>query len=176
MRKVVLGVLLAASPGTDALIRTSIAPTMLEGSVKENLLPSRARAVVNVRILPGDSVAAVAAHVRRVVDDLRVAVAPRGPTYDPHPPSDVRGEPFALLARSIREAVPQALVAPALLVGTSDARYYEDFCDQVYGFRPIRLTNEDLARFHGIDERVAVEDLALAVRFFARLIENAAGG
>lgn len=166
---------LAASPGTDAMVRTTTAPTMLRGSVKDNVLATRATAAVNFRILPGDTVEGVLEHARRVIDDPRVAIEPQGRPADPHPPSETGGEPFALVARSIRETLPEALVAPALLVGTSDARYYEGLSRAVYGFRPVRLGPEDLARFHGTNERIAVDDLVLGVRFFARLIENAAG-
>jgi len=73
--------------------------------------------------------------------------------------------------RTAREVIPDAVVVPALLVGTSDARYYERFCRNVYGFRPFLLNSQDLKRFHGLNERVALSDLERMVRFYARLIE-----
>ena len=65
---------LASSPATNAMVRTTTAPTMFEAGTKDNMLPSSARAVVNFRILPGDSVSTVLDHVRRVVDDDRVDI------------------------------------------------------------------------------------------------------
>jgi carboxypeptidase PM20D1 len=104
-----------------------------------------------------------------------VRVTPQPGASDPAPASDVEAAPFQAIHRTLREVVPEALVAPALLVGTSDARHYGGVTDQIYGFRPIRLGAADLGRFHGTDERVAVTDLVRSVRFFARLIETTAG-
>src|SRR5262249_5640558 len=70
--------LLARTPATNASVRTTTAPTILEAGVKENVLASRARAVVNFRLLPGDSVVATTVHVREVIDDPRVKLTPVG--------------------------------------------------------------------------------------------------
>lgn len=166
---------LAASPVTDALIRTTTAPTMLEGSVKENVLPARVRAVVNFRIRPGDSVAGVLAHVRRTVSDERVRAAPLSTTLsEPSPESSVGSPAFQTLARTIREVFPDALVAPSLVVGATDSRHYARLAPEaVYRFIPVRMRAEDRRRVHGTDERVAVAGYEDAVRFYARLIRNA---
>lgn len=167
---------LAASPATDAWLRTTTAATVISGGVKDNVLPARARALVNFRLLPGDSVAAVLAHIARVIDDSRVKVTAVGQPEDPRPPSVVSGEGYRAVARTLRQVAPDTLVAPGLLVGTSDARFYQRFSDQVFGFRPFHLKPEDYPRFHGTNERVAIADLELAVRFFTRLVEVADGG
>jgi carboxypeptidase PM20D1 len=60
-------------------------------------------------------------------------------------------------------------------VGATDARHYAGICDQVFRFQPVVLDPQDLPRFHGVDERVSVENLERAVRVYARLLENAAG-
>jgi carboxypeptidase PM20D1 len=167
---------LTGSPITDALIRTTTAPTMLEGSPKENVLPVRARAVVNFRIRPGDSVGGVLDHVRRTVADERVKVAPLPSAIvsEPSPESSVESPAFQTLARTIREIFPDALVAPSLVLGATDARHYATLApDAVYRFLPVRLGPEDRRRVHGVDERVSVEGYEDAVRFYARLIRNA---
>ena len=165
---------LAASPATDALIRTTTAPTMLEGSVKENVLPVRARGVVNFRIRPGESVASVLAHVRATIADDRVAVATLGPSLsEPSPESRVDAPGFTTLARTIREVFPGAIVAPTLMLGASDARHYVQLGADVYRFLPFTMRPEDLRRPHGIDERLGVEDYQRVVRFYERLIRNA---
>ena len=164
---------LAETPTTNALVRTTTAPTMLDASVKENVLPVRARAVVNFRILPGDSTAGVLAHVRAVVADPRVAVEPLRTTLsEPSPESRVDSPGFAAIARTIREVFPAAIVAPSLVLGATDARHYADLGADVYRFLPLRYGPDDLRRLHGIDERLAVADYADAVRFYARLIRN----
>lgn len=166
---------LAGKPSTNAMIRTSAALTVLKGSPKDNVLPQRASALVNFRILPGDTVEEVLDHLRRTVRDPRVKLAPLERPADPPPPSATETPAYRAIEKAIRQVEPSALVAPSLLIGTSDARYYEPFCRQVFGFRAVRLRNEDLTRFHGTNERVSLDDLTRSVRFFAQVIRNADG-
>jgi carboxypeptidase PM20D1 len=164
---------LTASPETSALVRTTTAPTILEAGIKENVLPVRARAVVNFRVLPGDGTADVLAHVTAVVADPRVVATPLRTTLsEPSPESRVDSAGFAAIARTIREIFPAAVVAPSLVLGATDARHYASLGADVYRFLPLRVRAGDLRRIHGIDERVAVDDWANAVRFYARLIRN----
>ncbi|NMO22404.1 M20/M25/M40 family metallo-hydrolase, partial [Pyxidicoccus fallax] len=164
---------LTAQPSTNAAVRTTTAATMFEGSVKDNVLPSRARAVVNFRVLPGDTVEGVLEHVRRVVDDSRVKVGVMGFQSEPSPVSRTDTEAWSVLQRSIRQVFPEALVAPYLMVGATDARHFTGLSDSVYRFMPLRLEREDLARLHGRDERVSVQGYASAVRFYAQYLRNA---
>ncbi|HEV2147832.1 MAG TPA: M20 family peptidase [Longimicrobiaceae bacterium] len=166
---------LAAKPATDATLRTTTAATVFQGGTKDNVLPSQARAVVNFRILPGDSIAGVLEHVRRTVDDPRVEVRAKGFASEPSPVSSTESAGWKVLQRSIRQTFPDAVVAPYLVVGATDARYYAGLSESVYRFLPVRLTAADLARMHGTDERVGVADYATAVRFYAQLLRNGAG-
>jgi carboxypeptidase PM20D1 len=166
---------IGADPAGNARIRTSTAATMIAGGVKENVLPLSARAVVNFRILPGDTVASVLDHVRKTVGPS-VKVAQEGShAIDPSPETDTATPEFALLQRTVAEALPGALTAPNLLSGGTDTRHYEQLTRNVYRFLPVRVTAEDLRRLHGTNERVGVEDYATAVRFYVRLVKNAAG-
>jgi carboxypeptidase PM20D1 len=168
---------LAATPSSDAMLRTTLAPTILAAGVKENVLAPEARAVVNLRILPGDTREALAAEIRRRVADERVAIGPtaEGIGDPPSPVSAVDGWGYRTLARSVREVVPEAIVAPGLMVGATDARHYIGVSDQVFRFAPVELGLDDLPRFHGVDERISIDNLERAVRVYARLIENVAG-
>jgi carboxypeptidase PM20D1 len=166
---------LAASPQTDAMLRTTTAVTMLEGSPKDNVLPSQARAVVNFRILPGDSIAGVVDHVRRVIDDLRVDVGVVGIATEPSQVSPTNTDAWALLERSIRQVYSDAVVVPYLVLGGTDSRYFRDLTPNVYRFAGIRLDAEDLSRFHGTNERIAVASYLEGIRFLAQLLRNAAG-
>jgi len=166
---------MARSPQTNAAIRTTTAPTMFEAGVKDNILPSSARAVVNFRILPGDTVETVLEHVRRTVDDPTIAVRTLGEGNDPPPLSDPDDPAFARVAGAIRAAFPGAVVAPVLSVGATDARYYTVISRNVYRFAPIHLRPEDLTRMHGTNERIAVADYAGMIRFYVELLESTAG-
>jgi carboxypeptidase PM20D1 len=162
---------LEAKPTTNALVRTTTAPTVIEGSPKDNVLPSRARAVVNFRILPGDSVGGVIERVRRVVADPRVSVrASREMSSDPSPVSGTATLGYRGIARAAQEIVPGVVVAPWLVVGATDARHYSVITPDAYRFLPLVLRTEDLARIHGTDERVSVMGYGAAVRFMRRLV------
>lgn len=166
---------LARSPRSNATIRTTTAVTMVGGGVKENALPASARALVNFRILPGDTVASVVEHVRKAVADpgVTVEVSDTHTALEPSPESRVDSDGFALLSRTILELQPDVVVAPNLVLGGTDARYFHALSDSVYRFAPLRLDAEDLKRPHGTNERVSVAGYLDSVRFYVRLLQNA---
>jgi carboxypeptidase PM20D1 len=169
---------LTASPSTAAMVRTTTAPTIIQAGVKENVLPITARATVNFRILPGETRETVTERVREIVDDPRVEIGQATPfATDPSPVSDPEGPGFRLVAAAARQATgdPALAVAPYLVVGGTDSRYYATRADSVLRFMPILLRPDDLSRVHGTDERVASADLATAVRFFHALIRGSDG-
>jgi carboxypeptidase PM20D1 len=164
---------LERSPATNATIRTTTATTMFASGVKDNVLSARARAVVNFRLLPGDSVEGVLTHVRDVVDDPRVDIRPINAGSEPSPVSDVQSPAYALLARTIRETMPDAIVAPFVLMAGTDSRHFAAVTANVFRFTPMRLEKADLTRVHGANERVGVDNMAQVVSFYIALVKNA---
>lgn len=167
---------LAAGVQTNALIRTTGAVTMIEGGVKANVLPQRARAVVNFRILTGDTVASVLDHVRTVVgEDLAVRVLESGFTGDPAPASDTGAVAYRLIAETIEDVFPGVVVAPWTLMAATDSRHFQHLAENVYRFTPFRMVPEDMSRIHGTGERLRIADAGSAVTFYSRLIRRACG-
>ena len=167
---------LEESPTTNAMVRTTTAPTIFQAGTKDNVLPSYGRAVINFRILPGDTVATVVEHVRRTVEDSRVEITTVGRfSAEPSAVSSTESESFRTLERTIRSVVPDAIVAPYLVVVVTDARYYNGLSRNVFRFLPLRLTQPDLERMHGIDERIGIREYEEAIRTYRRLIIEAAG-
>jgi carboxypeptidase PM20D1 len=163
---------MAKAPSTNAAIRTTTAPTILQSGLKDNVLPTSARAVVNFRIAPGDTVAAVVAHVTAAVADPRVRVKQLGPfASDPSPEAPTETRAWRLLDQAIRGQFPSVtIVAPGLVLGATDGRHYARVADAVYRFVPLVLRPQDLKRVHGIDERAGVADFARAVRVYHALL------
>jgi len=162
----------AKRPQTDALMRTSTAVTMVSGGVKPNVLPQEAKAVVNFRILPGDTIQSVLDHVTEVVGQ-HITVEPVGEMRaEPSGFSSTESDAWAVVKASVEETFPEAIVAPWILPGATDSRYFADFAGDVYGFGPFTM---DLAEggIHGTDERIRTSDAERAVSFFCRLIRNA---
>ncbi len=160
---------------TDAMIRTTTAPTMLRGSDKDNVLPIVAEAVVNFRLLPGDTVSGVKARVTEVIDDPRVEITEIGGFgTDPSPISPTDDPTFHALATTIGEIFPHTRVAPYLVVGATDSRHYQPLSDHVYRFLPFEVPSSDLAGLHGTNERLAISTYTDGIRFYRRLIINMA--
>lgn len=160
------------TPSMAATVRTTTAPTMLRAGIKDNVLPTQATAVVNFRILPGDTIDTVLAHVRDTVNDPAVRVEPltRPPGRNPSRISPTDGEPFRRLVRTVGEVFPDALVVPNLLLGATDAAQYEALTGNIYRMSPLAL--ESLEAVHGINERVATASYVKGVQFMARFIQN----
>lgn len=166
---------LQASHTTNAMVRTTTAATIFQAGTKDNVLPSQARAVINFRILPGDSMAGVLEHARRVIDDGRVEIRTVGGfSAEPSPISSTESESFRTLERTIRSVAPDAIVAPFLVVVVTDARHYGPLSRNVFRFLPVRLTPQDLERMHGTDERIEVRHYEGAVRMYRQLVLDAA--
>jgi carboxypeptidase PM20D1 len=166
---------LAAKVSTNASIRTTTAVTILESGVQANVIPSRARALVNFRILPGDSVQGVLDRVEAIAGGGELRVELRPDAREPSPVSDVASESFRTVAGTIREVFPATVVAPALVLGGTDSRHFTRLSENVYRFVPLRVGPDDLGRIHGTDERISLENLEQMVRFYVQLIRNSAG-
>jgi carboxypeptidase PM20D1 len=162
---------LEARQSTNAMVRTTTAITMIDGGVKENVLPREASAHVNFRLLPGDSSDAVIEHVRRAVDDPAIEID-AVTVNEASAVADVGSEAYAVLAGVITAAAPDVIVAPGLVVGGTDTAHYGQISDAAFRFLPVRFAEQDLERVHGRDERVSVENVRLAVSFYERLLRG----
>lgn len=163
---------LGSSPTMAAAMRTTIAPTLINAGVKENVLPHSASAKVNFRIHPRDTIEDIVAHVTTAIDDENVKVSVYNPGREASAVSSTESEGYALISQTIRDTFEGAIVAPNLVVGGTDARQFELVSDNVYRFIPIVLGADDTTRFHGTNERITVENMGLAVQFYVRLIER----
>jgi carboxypeptidase PM20D1 len=165
---------LAQSPGSNAIMRTTTALTVFNAGAKENVLPGKAQALVNFRIAPGDSVASVLDHARYTVGNPLLKVAVAGEAREPSPVSPSDSAAYGLIERTIRETLPDAVVAPGLVIAGTDSRNMSALTSNIYRFAPVRAKPGDLARFHGTNERISVENYAELIAFFHRLIQVSA--
>jgi carboxypeptidase PM20D1 len=160
---------------SNAILRTTIAPTMLEGSQKANVLPIRAKVTVNFRIKPGETSQTVLAHVNEVVGDERVKanILSRGfDNNNPIPISDINSTGFKVLHQTIKEIFPGVLVSPALMIAGTDSKHFYEISQNIYRFSPVYLREDELASFHGKDERVSIQNFKKTIHFYHQLIGN----
>ncbi len=164
---------LLASPQTAAMVRTTTAATIFHAGVKDNVLPMSASSVVNFRILPRETVETVMARVGRVIDDERVQLSV-AVGRNPSPVSDSDSPSFRLLERTLRQVMPDRdiVVAPYLVMGGTDSWYYAARSDNVFRFLPLLVTEDELGRVHGTDERVSVSGYSTAIKYVYQLIRN----
>ncbi|QEA12791.1 M20 family peptidase [Comamonas flocculans] len=171
---------LEAAGSTNAMLRTTTALTIVQAGNKDNVLPGRAQATVNFRILPGDTRDGVMQHVRQVVGkvapagQLEASVLPGAKEASKVAPT--ASAQYRLLNQTIREVFPDVLVAPGLMVAATDSVHYEGISDHIFKFSPVRADSEDLKRFHGTNERLSVQGYADAIRFYQRLITQLTAG
>ncbi len=165
---------LSKSTAAAAMMRTSTALTVFNAGEKSNVLPARAEALVNFRVAPGDSIESVMQHVRYTIGNPLLKTATIGVARGPSPVSPSDSEAYRLIERTIRETIPEAVIAPGLVIAGTDSRQMSGLTTNVYRFLPVRAKPEDLPRFHGTNERIGVENYAEVVRFFHRLISVSA--
>ncbi|MEU7767977.1 M20 family peptidase [Nocardia sp. NPDC049190] len=162
---------LAARPTTEAMVRTTTAPTVIRGGVKANVLPQHAEALVNFRILPGDSVDSVLEHCRKVVRDNGIHLELVGMSSEPSSTTGP-GPAFDVIADVARAIVPGIAVTTGLVPGATDSRHYDDLAGTRCNFAPIVLNERDLASIHGTDERLSRVNYARLIEFNRRLIDH----
>jgi len=166
---------LEKSGATNAMLRTTTALTIVNAGNKDNVIPGQAEAVVNFRIMPGETRETVLAHVRsKVGEGIEVSALPSA--VDPTGISPTSAAPYQMLTRTLRSLFPDVLVAPALYVAGSDSHHFTGLTDNIYRFSPVRVKPEDLPQLHGTNERIATANLAELVRFYYQLIQNTQKG
>eukprot|EP00027_Filamoeba_sp_ATCC50430_P003555 CAMPEP_0168545962 /NCGR_PEP_ID=MMETSP0413-20121227/3245_1 /TAXON_ID=136452 /ORGANISM="Filamoeba nolandi, Strain NC-AS-23-1" /LENGTH=497 /DNA_ID=CAMNT_0008576109 /DNA_START=74 /DNA_END=1567 /DNA_ORIENTATION=- len=164
----------AQEPASNAMIRTTTAVTIVVAGIKENVIPSKAHAIANFRIIPGETVDTVINNVITTINDPRVHVSLKSAesSLEPAPLSDIAAPEFHNLQKTIQQVFPGTLVAPSMMIGNTDTRHYWDLSKNIYRFTPQKMSKTDTARFHGVNERISVDSLWDIVNFYNHLIRN----
>ena len=164
---------IAATPAGAASLHTTIAPTMLRGSPKENVLPQDATAWINYRIAPGQTAAQVMEHARNATRNLEVELAWEGRAYDPPPVSSDDSDAYRLIATLASDG-GKLPVAPGLVTATTDSRSLAGIAEHIYRFSPMVASLRDFEMIHGTNEHMTLENLGRMTGFYSRLIATAA--
>ncbi|MFW6363923.1 MAG: M20/M25/M40 family metallo-hydrolase [Spirochaeta sp.] len=166
---------LAADPKTDAMIRTTQAPTMLSGSGAPNVLPATARAVINLRLLPGDRIPPTIDRIRRIINDpaVQVQALHAEGANEPVPESPTDTPVYRALQQCIAAVFPDALIAPYLVTSTTDSKHYREVTTAIYRFLPLRMGPNELSMIHARNERISITDYLQMISFYSELIQTA---
>ncbi len=159
---------------TAAIVRTTTAVTVMEGSTSHNVLATRARALINVRVAVGTTVDEAIARVTDVIDDKRITVNVLERT-EPSPVSPTQDDPrWLALREAVAASYPDAVMAPYVMLAGSDARHLARIAPATYRFAPLRMSARQRAAVHGPNEKVEVESLGRGVAFYRALLTGPA--
>ena len=157
-------------PPVASMMRTTTAVTMANGSPAPNVLPQKATVNVNFRIMPGQTIDDVEAHIRKIAGPKAEIRMVSGKNPSKISPTDSRA--FNAIREICKEMDPKAIVAPYLVMGGTDARNYEDVCDNIYRYSPFLMDTALLLTCHGTNERIPLTSLKDGVVFFKKYIRE----
>lgn len=162
-------------PELAAMVRTTAAITRLSGSPADNVLATRAHAIINCRIAPGSTIEETREYLEHVVDDPRVSVEVLTGS-EPSPISPRGDDPrWKAIGEAIAASYPEATHVPYIMLAASDSRHVARIAPAVYRFAPLRMDRAQRVSVHGIDERVTVDSLGRGVVFYRALLLAEAG-
>ncbi len=154
---------------TRALISTTITPTMIKGSTAPNVIAKEAHAILNSRILPGDDENVVINHIKNIIknDNITIEVL----NYKPPCSISPTGTPaWNTLTKTIKRTFPDAITTSFLMMGATDAKNYQNVCENVYRFEPCQMNQTEIGKMHNDNERISFENIHNATKFYLDLI------
>ena len=155
----------------NALVRTTVAFTQMEGSSARNVIPPEAKMVANMRLNPSDSVESALEYLRKIIKDESVEVTALE-SFEPSRISTTDCEGWEKVSAAVAETWKGSIVSPYLMVQCSDSRHYGRISDKVYRFSAMDLTAAERATIHGNNERIRLDCLHRAVEFYIRLMKK----
>ena len=155
----------------NALVRTTVAFTQMEGSSARNVIPPEAKMVSNMRLNPADTVEGALSYLKKTVKDDQVEITVLE-SFEPSPVSETNCPAWDKVAAAVAETWRGCVVSPYLMVQCSDSRHYGDLSNHVYRFSAMALTSEERATIHGNNERIRLDAISKAVEFYIRLMKK----
>ena len=155
----------------NALVRTTVAFTQMEGSSARNVIPPEAKMVSNMRLNPADSVASALEYLKKTVNNPNVEITALE-FFEPSPVSETDCPAWNKVASAVAETWRGCIVSPYLMVQCSDSRHYGKLSNHVYRFSAMDLTAEERGTIHGNNERIRLDTVCKAVEFYIRLMKK----
>jgi acetylornithine deacetylase/succinyl-diaminopimelate desuccinylase-like protein len=159
-----------------AMLRMTIAPTIIHGGVKENVIPSECEAVFDCRILPGQNPTDALNEIKSLLRDVDLEKLEFERIQANEPSESSTDTPlYERIVNVLKEFEPNCSVAPILLTGGTDSRFFRKIGSTCYGFQPMRADlsyGEILKMTHGIDERISIENLLFGTSVLYNVVES----
>ena len=162
---------LSSTPVINAMIRTTTAPTMLNGSIKSNVLPIEATALINFRLHPRDTTESVTNHVRRVVGSNEVEVRFLG-GREASEISSWDSPGFKTVSFALEKVYGEIIPVPGLMIAASDTRHYSKIADNSFRFNPFYIVPEDMTGIHGTNESIEINSFISGIKTYVEIIRE----
>ena len=167
---------MAQNQVTRAMLHTTIAVTMFNAGIKDNVLPPSATAVVNFRPMPGDSPEVIIEHVKKAIDDDRITIRDISASSPATNIADPGSKAYKALEKSIRQTWGNNLiVSPFFVIGGSDSKHFQarPFAPDVFTITGLQLESpKEFEGFHGVNERILVNEYGKTIGFFYTILNN----
>jgi acetylornithine deacetylase/succinyl-diaminopimelate desuccinylase-like protein len=159
-----------------AMLRMTIAPTIIHGGLKENVIPSECEATFDCRILPGQSLSEAMNEIKRLLLDIEMEKL-EFEILQAHNPSEspINTPLYEVIVSILKEFDTNCSAAPLMLTGLTDSRFFREMGSVCYGFQPMRADmpyGEILRAIHGIDERISIENLVFGTSVLYKVVER----
>ncbi|HEX4682653.1 MAG TPA: M20/M25/M40 family metallo-hydrolase [Gemmatimonadaceae bacterium] len=167
--------IVSRDPLLHSLVRNTIAPVIINGGFRANVIPGSAQATINLRVVPGNDPNALVADLRRIVADTAVTLSIGNRVYAQTPPSPETTDLYRALEHAAHAVFPGAEVTPYLFQAGTDAGAWRSRGVPVYGIYPYPIDADELTRMHGNDEKVSVKSLQQGTDMIYRVLVEVAG-
>ena len=157
------------SADTNALLTSTFAFTVINGGNQTNVIPNHVEANINVRVAPFNSADEVIEHIKKVIKDPLIEVTAHDVTKL-YKECSTKQVGYGIIKETTMETYPNTIVSPFVMLGGTDAKHYNEICDCVIRFSPIKVSNEDRKGIHGLNEKISVETLEKCLEFYQRLL------
>ncbi len=162
----------SASPSWNSMLRDTIAPTMLQAGVRNNVVPSEARGVINIRLLPGNQLDPLLGKLTQLVNDPQVRFEVQPGAGEQAPSSSVTSDLYKTIVQTAAKQFPGTPVVPYMSTGATDSIPLRLRNVQAYGLLPFALSDEDILRMHADDERIPVDSFRTGVGFLYAIVSD----
>ena len=161
-----------ADPVWNAMLHDTVAPTMLQAGIRQNVVPSEARAVLNIRLLPGNSVEPLLAKLRQLVNDPQIRFEVEPGAGENAPSSSLSSDLYASISRTAASQFAGTHVLPYMSTGATDSLFLRLRSVQSYGVLPFALSDEDFLRMHADDERIPIDSFRKGIDFLYGVVND----
>ncbi len=154
----------------QGMLYNTISPTILQAGMKTNVLPEQCELTLDCRLVPGETPEHFLEQLRNIINDSRVScevLQAAAPTESP-----VDTELFRIMRQVVQQINPDSDVLPYLSTLATDSRYFRQKGITSYGFIPVLISEAELQRMHGVDERLSLANLEIGTRILYQVIQE----